>query len=101
MIDTPNRPYDKIAVDLVSGLSISPSWNQHLVTISDQLKGWPRAFASPEKKADTIIYIFINNYLPINMCPHFILSDNGTEFKNQFMDNILKQLGIDGISCTP
>ena len=31
------------------------------------------------------------------MYPHFILSDNGTEFKNQLMDNILKQLGIDSI----
>ena len=47
-------------------------------------------------KADTFVHVFINNYLPIHMCPHLILSDNGTELKNQLMDNVL-QLGIDHI----
>ena len=35
------------------------------------------------------------------MCPHFILSDNGAEFKNQLMDNVLKQLGIDCSFSSP
>ena len=29
------------------------------------------------------------------MCPCYILLDNGTEFKNKFMDQVLQQLGID------
>ena len=59
--------------------------------------GWPEAFPIPDTKADTIVCVFINNYLPIHMCPHFILSDNGTEFKNLLMDNVLQQLGTDCI----
>ena len=59
--------------------------------------GWPEALPIPDKKADIIVHIFINNDLPIHMCPCFILSDNGTEFKNQLMDNVLQQLGIDHI----
>ena len=35
------------------------------------------------------------------MCPCFILSDNGTEFKNQLMDNVLQQLVIDCIFTAP
>ena len=35
------------------------------------------------------------------MCPHFILSDNGTEFENELTDNVLQQLGIDHIYSTP
>ena len=31
------------------------------------------------------------------MCPGYILSDNGTEFKNNLMDQVLKQLGIEQI----
>ena len=42
-----------------------------------------------------------NNYLHIHMCPHFILSDNGTEFKNQLMDKVLQQLGIHHIFSAP
>ena len=32
------------------------------------------------------------------MFPQYILSDNGTEFKNSLMDQVLQQLGIDRIS---
>ena len=56
-----------------------------------------RGFPIPEKKADIIVHVFINSYLPVHMCPHFILSDNGTELKNQLTDNALQQLGIDHI----
>ena len=74
--DIPDRPVNKIDIDLVSDLNISASGNQHILTITDHLMGWPEAFPIPDKKADTIVSIFINNYLPIHMCPHFILSDN-------------------------
>ena len=35
------------------------------------------------------------------MCPRYILSANGTEFKNNFMVQVLKQLGIERIFTAP
>ena len=35
------------------------------------------------------------------MCPRYVLSDNGTEFKNNLMDQVLKQLGIERILSAP
>ena len=35
------------------------------------------------------------------MCLRYILSDNGTEFKNTLMDQVLKQLGIERIFSAP
>ena len=35
------------------------------------------------------------------MCPRYILSDSGTEFKNNLMDQVLKQLGIESIFSAP
>ena len=35
------------------------------------------------------------------MCPRYILSDNGTELKNNLMDQVLKQLGIERIFSAP
>ena len=78
MTDIPDAPFDKIAIDLVSDLNVSASGNQYILTISDHLMGWPEALPIPDKKADTTVHVFINNYLPIPMCPHFILSGNGT-----------------------
>ena len=51
--------------------------------------------------ANTIASTFINYYLPVHMCPRYILSDNGTEFKNQLMDQVLQKLSIDCIFSAP
>ena len=46
-------------------------------------------------------FTFINKYLPVHMCPGYILSDNDTEFKNNLMEQVLKQLGIERIFSAP
>ena len=97
MTEIPERPFDKIAIDLVTENETSTSANKHILTIIDHLSGWTEAFPIPDKSADTIVSTFINHYLPVHMWPQYILSDNGTEFKNQLMDQVLQQLGIDCI----
>ena len=39
MTDIPDRPFDKIAIDLVSDLNVSTSGNHHILTIIDHLTG--------------------------------------------------------------
>ena len=99
--DIPERPFDKIAIDLVSDLSVSTSRNQHIMTIIDYLTGWPKAVPIPNKKVDTIVGVLINNYLLSHICSHFMQSNNGTQIRNQLMDSILQQLGIDHIFSAP
>ena len=79
----------------------STSGNKHILTIIDHLTGWPETFLIPDKSVDTIVSTFINHYLPVHMCPRYILSDNGTEVQNQLMDQVLHQLGIDHIFSAP
>ena len=101
MTEIPDRPFDKIAIDLVTECETSTSHNKHILTIIDHLMGWPEVFPIPDKLADTIVYTFIDQYVPVHMCPRYILSDNGTEFKNNLMDQVLKQLGIYRIFSAP
>ena len=101
MTKIPDRPFNKIVIDLVTECKISTSGNKHILTIIDHLTGWPEAFPIPDKSPNTIVSTFINKYLPVHMCPRYILSDNGTEFKNNFMDQVLKQLGIERIFSAP
>ena len=72
-----------------------------MLTIIHYLTGYPEAFPILHKSADTIVSIFINHYLPAYMCPRYILLDNGTEFKNHLMDQVLQQFSIDCIFSTP
>ena len=97
MTKIPDKPFDKIAIDLVTECKTSTSGNKHILTIIDHLTRWPEAFPIPDKSADIIVSTFINEYLPVHMRPQYILSDNGTEFKNSLMDKVLQQLGIDRI----
>ena len=99
--EIPVCPFDKIVIDLVTGCKTSSSGNKHILTIIDHLTGWPEAFPIPDKLANTIVSTFINWYLQVHMCPRYILSNNGTEFKNQLMDKVLKQLGVECIFSTP
>ena len=101
MTEIPDRPFDKIAINLVTNCKTSTSGNKHILTIIDHLTGWPEAFPIPNESADTIVATFINEYLPVHMCLHYILSDNGKEFKNILMDQVLQQLGINTVSSDP
>ena len=101
MTDIPNRPFDKIAIDPIIECKTFTSRNKHILTLIDHLTGWPEAHPMPDKSADTIVSTFINEYLPVHMCPRYMLSDNRTEFKNNCMDQVLQQLGIDRIFSAP
>ena len=73
MMEIPNRPFDKIAIDLVTECDTSTSGNKHILTIIDHLTGWPEAYPIPDKTADTIVSTFINEYLPTSYVPQIHL----------------------------
>ena len=83
MMEIPNRPFDKIAIDLDTECETSTLGNKQILTLIVHLTGWPEAYPIPDKSVDTIVSTFMNEYLPVHMCPIYILSDNGTEFKNK------------------
>ena len=101
MTEIPDRPFNKIMMDLVTDFTESNKGNKHILTIIDLLTGWPEAILIPNKSADTITKAFTRHYLPRHLCPLFILSDNGTEFKNQIFDKVTKDLGIKRIFSAP
>ena len=90
-----------MVIDLVAECKTSISGNKHILTIIDHLTGWPEAFPISDKSADTIVSTLINQYLQVNMCPRYILSDNGMEFKNNLLDQVLKHLGMKRVFSTP
>ena len=97
IMEIPDRPFDKIGIDLITDCDTLTSGNKHILTIIDHLMGWPKAFPIPDKTTNTIVSTFIKEYIPVHLCPWYILSDNRTEFKNSLMDQVLQQLGIDRI----
>ena len=62
MTEILDRPFDKIAIDLITEYNTSTSGNKHILTIIDQLTGWPEAFPIPDKTVDTIVSTIIKEY---------------------------------------
>ena len=65
MTDIPEHPFNRIAINFITECKTSSSGNKHIPTIIDHFKGWPETFPIPNKSADTIVSIFINQYLPV------------------------------------
>ena len=101
MTEILEQPFNKIAIDLVTECVTFTSVNKHILTIIDHLTGCPETFLILDKLADTTVSTFINHYLPVHLCPRYILLDTGTEFRNYVMDQVLQQLGIDYIFSVP
>ena len=96
MMKIPDRPFDKIAIDLITECDTSTSGNKHTLTIIHHLTGWPEAFPIPDKTADTIVSTFINEHLPVHMCPQYILTDNGMESKTASWNKFCNSLELTG-----
>ena len=62
MREIPDRPFEKITIDLVTECNTSTSGNKYILTIIDHLTGWPEAYPIPDKTDDTIVSTFINEY---------------------------------------
>ena len=62
MMEIQDRPFDKIAMDLITDFNESNKGNKHILTIIDLLMGWTEAIPIPNKSADTITKAFGSYY---------------------------------------
>ncbi|GFN74314.1 Gag-Pol polyprotein [Plakobranchus ocellatus] len=60
----------------------------------DNLTGYPEAFAIPDKSAETMVSLLLNDVFPRIGCPLVLVTDNGTENVNKIMQETLKELKI-------
>ena len=70
MTEIPDKPFDKITIDLVTDCELSTSGNRHILTIIDHLMGWPEAFPIPDISADTTVATLINPLFYQLICAH-------------------------------
>ena len=76
------------------------SGNKYIVAFVDHYSGWPEEFAVPDKSADTIAQLLIEEVIPRHSCPLQIVSDNGTENVNKIMAETLKEMNVDHVTTS-
>jgi transposase InsO family protein len=78
-----------------------PTWlsgNKYIISFMYIYSWWPEAFPVPDKSADNIVHLILEEIYLKCGCPLQILTDNGTQNVNKAVDETLKELYIDHIT---
>ena len=91
----PMAPMEFISMDLIGDFTPSSKGNKYALTVICMLTGYTFCTPIPSKKASDVITAYIDNVYSKFGGSKKILSDNGTEFKNQLFEKIAKELGVE------
>ena len=76
------------------------SGNRYIVFFIDIYSGWPEAFNVPDKAADRIVHLILEEIFQRFGCPLEIVSDNGTENVNRKVQETLDAMNIHHIKTS-
>ena len=98
LIDT---PFERIAVDLVGPISpVTDKGNRYILTVVDYSTRYPEAIPlkgiEAERVAEALVYVFSMMGIPKE-----ILSDMGTQFTSNIMEEVSRLLSIKQLVTTP
>jgi hypothetical protein len=86
--------FDRVGIDIVGPLSITPNGNRYIVVATEYLTKWPEAKALKDTKATTIAKFIYEEIICRHGCPKVLLSDQGTHFCNELVDSLCKLMTI-------
>ena len=91
----PNKPFDGICLDCVGPLERSKRNFKWILTCINLHSSFMIAVPMKSKSVDDVIHAYIETILPQIGPSRFILTDNGTEFKNDTMSKVLNRLNTE------
>lgn len=98
--DTPNKPFEKCALDIVGPLSISHNRNKYLVTFQDNLTKFSKVIPIANQKANTVAKEFVTKIICRYGILEIILTNQRTNFVSKIFKNTCKLLKINIIQTT-
>ena len=97
----PEFCFDSIAIDTSGPYEETSQGNKYIVSVICLFSSYVEAFSVKDKTAQTIANILLSEIFPrYGMCRHLV-SDNGTEYANTVMTDLLSQFNIKHIKITP
>ena len=94
------RPFEVISMDFVGPLGVTENGNLHVLNIVDHFSGWTESFASANQDAHAVLPILIA-WMSKHGAPQVILSDRGTAFISEVVQQFLEIMDVDQRLSTP
>ncbi|MCG8045975.1 MAG: RNase H-like domain-containing protein [Candidatus Thiodiazotropha endolucinida] len=99
-VDIPPYPMAKLSLDLSGPYPKTLSGNKYIIAFVDWYSGWPEAFAVPDKTAETVAHLIIEEIYPRFGCPLELVTDNGSENVNRVMRETLEALNVHHVTTS-
>ena len=93
-MEQPSYPFTKLSMDISEPYPTSLSGRRHILEFVDKYSGWP------DKSAQNIAHILVDEIFPRFGCPCKIVIDNVTETDNQVMKEVFSQLNIHHVTTS-
>lgn len=90
--NTPSRPFQHIAIDVVGPLPMTQNGNKYLLTFQDIFSKYPEAV--PMSDQTVVAKTFVNKIICRHGCPESLTTDLGTNFTSQLFSEICSLLQI-------
>ena len=97
----PTTPFQRVAVDLITNLSSTVRGNKVLLVCVDQLTRYTELIPLPNKTGKECALAIFNCIFCRYGPPQLIISDNGTEFNNELMQNLCDVFGVQKVNILP
>ena len=98
---TPNFPFERIHMDLITNFNETIRSNKNILVIIDALTRYIELIPLSDKTAKTCAIAFYNNFICKYGVPGTIITDNGGEFQNKFLDSLSHLLGFRKVNILP
>ena len=95
-----HTPFSRVAVDLVGPLPLSNKGNRFILVLVDCATRYPEAVALKNIETTTVAEELVNIFCRVGI-PNEILSDRGTQFTSDLMNEVARLLSLRQLFTTP
>ena len=74
--------------------------NTNIIRFVDCYSGCPEAFAVPDKTAETVVYLLLEEIMPKYSTPDQLVTNNGSENINRLMKQTLQEMNISHVTTS-
>ena len=94
-------PMERLTIDILGELPMTPNGNKYILVISDYFTKWTEALPMPNMEACTVAKTLVENVLFRFGILLKIHSDQGRQFESNLFKEMCKLLGIEKTRTTP
>ena len=94
-------PMERVCLDIVGPFPESTAGNKYGLVVTDYFTKYVEMYAMPNQEAATVASVLTREFFSRYGVPHYLHSDQGTQFESKLFSEMCRLLGISKTRTTP